>query len=118
MRTLSNDEIARKVAEYVTESRSRCYCGKYRKPCGYHEGMQDGTDLVQDLLTGSYRTAPVDVKIRLAEAIGRAWQSRKFMMRRADSAGCFRGNDPKHLCIRHGEECPNLGPYIETNLNS
>lgn len=66
---MTNDEITTKVSEYFEESRSRCYCNQYRDNsnhlCGYHEGMQDGMDLVQDLLTGNYGTAPVSKFPRL-----------------------------------------------------
>jgi flagellar biosynthesis/type III secretory pathway protein FliH len=55
-------EGARKVGLDPESVRADCYCGKYRKPCTYHEGYEDGYDQGQ-------RAAYEEFTASLAEAL-------------------------------------------------
>jgi hypothetical protein len=57
-----SDDIAAKVKAKWDEARKDCDCAPYQKPCSYHEGMLDGTDLAAgvwlDAIDTARRTAP------------------------------------------------------------
>ena len=49
------DDYAAQIREKWTEERIGCHCQPYRKPCTYHEGMLDGTDLAAQFLLSQLR---------------------------------------------------------------
>jgi hypothetical protein len=52
-------DIAARVNDEVFRSRLACYCGQYRKPCPYHEGMLDGTDVAARIWREAMKTAVI-----------------------------------------------------------
>ena len=51
----TTDDYAAQIRDKWLDERIGCWCEPYRKPCAYHEGMLDGTDIAAQFFLSQLR---------------------------------------------------------------
>jgi hypothetical protein len=58
------------VSDLLATGRAACFCAKTRKPCSYHEGMEDGIAIAED--DAEARITELTTELRAAREVIRA----------------------------------------------